>query len=92
MTPMHWVRVLSPFPLPVHGLKRRRIRSNVNRFDRSLPLPDRIFRLLERLQRLDDFLRSAQRRRFADPFELARLRLLKDRIKARLARLTPIPA
>lgn len=50
-------------------------------------MPDRIFRLLERLQRLDDFLRSAQRRRVPDPVELARLRLLKARAKARLASL-----
>lgn len=55
-------------------------------------MPERIFRLLERLQRLDDFLRSAQRRNFADPLELARLRLLKARAKARLARLAPAPA
>jgi hypothetical protein len=55
-------------------------------------MPDRIFRLLERLQRIDHFLRSAQRRRFADPLELARLRQLKDRVKARLAHLTPTPA
>lgn len=55
-------------------------------------LPYRIFHLLERLQRIDHFLRSAQRRRFADPLELARLRLLKDRVKTRLARLAPAPA
>lgn len=55
-------------------------------------MPERIFRLMERLQRLDQFLRSAQRRRFADPLELARLRRLKDQVKARLTRLTPVPA
>lgn len=48
-------------------------------------MPERIFRLLERLQRLDDFLRDAQRRSFADPLELARLRRLKAVIKSRLA-------
>jgi hypothetical protein len=55
-------------------------------------MPDRIFRLLERLQRLDDFLRRAQRRAMPDPLELMRLRLLKHRTKARLARLAPVPA
>lgn len=50
-------------------------------------MPERIFRLLERLQRLDDFLRDAQRRRFADPLELARLRRLKACIKSRLTAL-----
>ena len=50
-------------------------------------MPDRIFRLLERLQRLDDFLRSAQRRHVPDPMELMRLRLLKHRTKARLVSL-----
>jgi len=50
-------------------------------------MPERIFRLLERLQRLDQGLRDAQRRRFADPRELARLRRLKSVIKGRLAAL-----
>jgi hypothetical protein len=55
-------------------------------------MPDRVFRLLERLQRLDDFLRSAQRYRIPDPLELARLRRLKARVKARLVSLAPAPA
>ncbi len=50
-------------------------------------MPERIFRLLERLQRLDDGLRAAQRRSFADPLELARLRRLKAALKSRLAAL-----
>jgi len=54
-------------------------------------MPDRIFRLMERLQRIDHFLRSAQRRRIPDPLELMRLRLLKQRTKAALgARLTAL--
>ena len=50
-------------------------------------MSDRIFRLLERHQKLDDALRRAQRRRWADPFEVARLKKLKLVIKDRLARL-----
>ena len=50
-------------------------------------MSDRIFRLLERHQKLDDALRRAQRRRWADPFEVARLKKLKLAIKDRLARL-----
>ena len=50
-------------------------------------MSDRVFRLLERHQKLDDALRRAQRRRWADPFEVARLKKLKLAIKDRLARL-----
>lgn len=50
-------------------------------------MSDRTFRLLERHQKLDDALRRAQRRRWADPFEVARLKKLKLAIKDRLARL-----
>ena len=50
-------------------------------------MSDRYFRLLERHQKLDERLRNLQRRRFADPFELARLKKLKLAIKDRLARL-----
>lgn len=45
------------------------------------------FRLLERHQKLDAALRSAQGRRFVDPFEVARIKKLKLMIKDRLARL-----
>lgn len=55
-------------------------------------MPERIFRLMERLQRLDQFLRMAQRRLVPDPLELARLRLLKSQVKQRLSRLAPAPA
>lgn len=52
-------------------------------------MSDRYFSLLERHQKLDDRLRQLQRRRFVDPFELARLKKLKLAIKDRLARLLP---
>jgi hypothetical protein len=47
----------------------------------------RVYRLLERHQRLDDRLRLAQTLRFPDPFEIARLKKLKFAIKDRIARL-----
>ncbi|MCX7864566.1 MAG: DUF465 domain-containing protein [Novosphingobium sp.] len=50
-------------------------------------MSDRIFRLMERHQKLDELLRMAERRRLADPFEIARLRRLKLAVKSRLARL-----
>jgi uncharacterized protein len=49
-------------------------------------MSDTVFRLLERHQKLDERLRLAQRRRWADPFEIARLKKLKLAIKDRLAR------
>lgn len=45
------------------------------------------FRLLERHQKLDEFLRRAQTRRFVDPLEIARLKKLKLSIKDRIARM-----
>ena len=45
-----------------------------------------VYRLLERHQWLDDRLRQAQERRFADPFEIGRLKKLKLAIKDRIAR------
>jgi uncharacterized protein YdcH (DUF465 family) len=50
-------------------------------------MPDKVFLLLERHQKLDERLRRAQSRRFADPFEIARLKKLKLAIKDTLARL-----
>ncbi len=55
-------------------------------------MSDRIYRLLERHQRLDDLLRRAQTTRTADPFEIVRLKKLKLAIKDRLMRLARIPA
>ncbi|MCB2078833.1 MAG: YdcH family protein [Novosphingobium sp.] len=50
-------------------------------------MSDRVFRLLERHQKLDERLRQAQRRRVPDPFEVMRLKKLKLAIRDRLARL-----
>lgn len=47
----------------------------------------RVYRLLERHQRLDERLRLAQTRRLHDPFEIVRLKKLKLAIKDRIARL-----
>ena len=49
------------------------------------------FRLLERHQKLDEALRAAQRRRWIDPLEVARLKKLKLAIKDRLSRLARRP-
>lgn len=49
-------------------------------------MSDALFRLFERHQKLDEMLRRAQRRRFADPFEIARLRRSKNSLRDRLAR------
>jgi len=55
-------------------------------------MSDRVFRLMERHQKLDDALRRLQSRRFVDPFEILRLKKLKLAIKDRLARLSRSPA
>lgn len=55
-------------------------------------MSDRIFRLMERHRKLDDLLRRAQGRRWADPFEIARIKKLKLVLKDRLARFLPAPA
>jgi hypothetical protein len=52
-------------------------------------MSDRYFTLLERHQKLDEALRLARRKRWVDPFEIARIRKLKLTVKARLARLLP---
>ncbi|MDT9012418.1 YdcH family protein [Novosphingobium sp. APW14] len=54
-------------------------------------MSDRVFRLMERHQKLDEALRLAQRRRLADPFVIVRLKKLKLAIKDRLARLLRRP-
>ena len=51
-------------------------------------MSDQVFLLLERHQKLDERLRRAQKRRFVDPFEIARLKKLKLAVKDALARLT----
>lgn len=55
-------------------------------------MSDRVFRLMERHQKLDDTLRRLQARRFVDPLEILRLKKLKLAIKDRLARLSRSPA
>ena len=55
-------------------------------------MPNRVFRLLERHQRLDELLRRAQTSRIADPFEILRLKKLKLAIKDRLTSLARLPA
>lgn len=52
-------------------------------------MTERIFRLLERYQRVDSLLRIAQGRRFADPHEIARLKNGKREIRNRLVRQLP---
>lgn len=49
-------------------------------------MSDRLFRLMEHHQKLDEALHRLQSRRFADPFEVARLKKLKLAIKDRLVR------
>ena len=50
-------------------------------------MPDRVYRLLRRHQKLDEQLGRAKSRLWADPFEIARLKKLKLAVKDRLARL-----
>ena len=50
-------------------------------------MSDQAYLLMERHQKLDERLRRAQKRRFVDPFEIARLKKLKLSIKDALARL-----
>lgn len=49
-------------------------------------MSDRLFRLMERHQKLDEALHRLQRRRWADPLEVARLKKLKLAIKDRLVK------
>lgn len=48
-------------------------------------MSDRVFRLMERHQKLDEALRLARHRKSADPIEVARLKKLKLAIKDRIA-------
>jgi hypothetical protein len=50
-------------------------------------MSDRLFRLMERHQKLDRALRQLQLQRWPDPFQIARLKKLKLALKDRLARL-----
>lgn len=56
-------------------------------------MSNRLFRLMERHQKLDRLVSTAQSRRFCDPFEVLRLKKLKLAIKDRIALMTkPRPA
>ena len=50
-------------------------------------MSDRLFLLLERHQKLDTLIRSAQSQRSFDSFELLRLKKLKLAVKDRITRL-----
>lgn len=49
-------------------------------------MSDRVFRLMERHQKLDGALRQLQAQRWPDPFQIARLKKLKLALKDRLVR------
>ena len=51
-------------------------------------MSDRLFRLMERHQKLDRALRQLQVQRWPDPFQIARLKKLKLALKDHLARLS----
>ena len=55
-------------------------------------MTERMFRMLERFQKLDALLSRAREMPFADPAEIARLRQRKLRHRGRLARLLSPPA
>ena len=52
-------------------------------------MSDRYYSLLERHQKLDEALRHARRKRWVDPFEIARIKKLKLLVKDRLSRILP---
>ena len=72
MKPMHGSGSFPILPLPgsAHPIERN---VSIGSYDMS----NRLFRLMERHQKLDELLRRAQARRFADPFEISRLKKLK---------------
>ncbi len=52
-------------------------------------MTERMYRLLERLQKLDASLNRARRNRFADPLEIAWLKKRKLELRGRLATWLP---
>lgn len=52
-------------------------------------MTDRMFRMFERLQKLDTLLNRARTQRLADPWEIAWLTKRKHELKARLGALLP---
>ena len=51
-------------------------------------MSNRLFRLMERHQKLDELLHRAQTKRYVDPYEISQLKKLKLALKDRLARLS----
>ena len=54
-------------------------------------MPDQVYRLLERHQKLDALLRQVQAQRWLDPFESNRIKKLKLALRDRLSRLARQP-
>ena len=54
-------------------------------------MPDQVYRLLERHQKLDALLRQVQARRWLDPLETNRIKKLKLAVRDRLSRLARQP-
>ena len=54
-------------------------------------MSNRVYRLLERHQKLDEKLRHAQNSRFANSLDILRLKKLKLAVKDRLAALARMP-
>ena len=50
-------------------------------------MSDKVYRLLERHQKLDALLRQVQARRWLDPLETSRIKKLKLAVRDRLSRL-----
>jgi hypothetical protein len=83
MTPMLGSGISSPLILPRLGLGG--IRSNVIIVSiGNISMPDTLFRMMERHQKLDELLRRAQSRRFPDAREILRLTLQKLTLRSRL--------
>ena len=54
-------------------------------------MSDKVYRLLERHQKLDALLRQVQARRWLDPLETSRIKKLKLAVRDRLSRLAQRP-
>lgn len=70
---------------------QRLSRSNLSSIGK-IKMTERMFRMLERYQKLDALLARARQEPFADPVEIDRLRQRKMRHRSRLARLLSPPA
>ena len=54
-------------------------------------MPDQVYRMLERHQKLDALLRQIQAQRWLDPLESSRIKKLKLALRDRLSRLARQP-